>query len=47
MTTQTKLVIAGLVILVIVFLFAQFGIFPGFNFGEIVTNAIATLPPVQ
>jgi hypothetical protein len=47
MSTQTKFVLAGLAILVIVFLFAYLGILPSFNFGEIVNNAIATLPPVQ
>lgn len=47
MSTQTKFVLAGLLVLVLVFLFAYLGILPNFNFGELVNNAIATLPPVQ
>lgn len=47
MSTQTKLVLFGLFVLVVVFLLAQLGALPNFHFYDLINNAVATLPPVQ
>jgi hypothetical protein len=47
MTTQTKLVLAGLFVMVIVFALGSAGMLHNFDFGAFVNHAIATLPPVR